>query len=123
MNRLLEPLFGEEKDMAVAWLRFFWREDPVEGATVAVKRVREMLAGKADRKKVVEWVDKMSLTPKAIERDEGDLYPAQMRPFVRFGAIAAVYKAMGDDAKTEEYLRKTAEKCLHLLRGSCWVTF
>jgi tetratricopeptide (TPR) repeat protein len=107
---LLEPVFGDNKEVAEAWWQLFRRELPDEAPAIAMKRVRDILSGKLDAKKLDEWIGKM-----AKERPVDPDLDRRPRPGVRSrfsgpDAVAAAYRATGDAAKTEQYLKQAAEK-------------
>lgn len=120
LTQLLEPVFGDDKEIALTWWRLFRSAKPDEDALLAMKRLREMLNGKLAEKDFVEWVGKMEKSPMPSIRPPFDAPPAlpidpATQPDGRarhrgLDAIAVAYRARGDDKKSEEFLKKSAER-------------
>jgi len=117
VSAFFEALFGEQKSAASVWWNFFRANAPDEKPAVAMKRVRDILAGKLDpdkgkaKKLLDEWAAKWE---KAAASNPDPQQPrGRGRGHARlhaYPAIAAAYRALGDEAKTENYLRQAAEK-------------
>ncbi len=109
---LLEPIFGDDYDAVRAWLTQFEREFPIEPTATAIKRVNDILTGKLDKRKLEEWIAVLLKTQpdNMVDKQRN----ATRRPPTRTGLssldlAASAYRAIADDAKTEEYLKKAAE--------------
>lgn len=112
MRGVLEPLFGDDKESALMWWELFRKDAANEEAPVAMKRVRELLLGKLPRKELDEWIAKMLKAepdgpPPVQEGFQPVRGPARFR---HLDAVAAAYQAIKDTDKTQEFLRKAAEK-------------
>jgi tetratricopeptide (TPR) repeat protein len=106
----LESIFGEDQDVAHAWLTLFRRELPNEAPAVAIKRISDILAGKLDKKTLDEWIGRiLKKTPPGIVLD-GVVSSLIDRRDDPLSVVAAAYRSIADDAKTEEFLKKAAEK-------------
>lgn len=117
-TQLLEPIFGDDKIVALTWWRLFRNDKPEEDPAVAMKRVREIMSGKLEAKKFDDWVARMEKSPPTNIGGRGELPPNIDLGIDRLSAsrsrgldaIAAAYRARGDDKKAEEFLKKSAEK-------------
>ena len=110
-DALLEPIFGDDKDVALMWWKLVRRELANDDPALAMKLVRDILSGKLDRKKLDEWLVKMAKEQQPIGKS--DEIPIGRRNvshdlWMPSVAVAAVYRALKDDAKTEEFLKKAA---------------
>lgn len=117
LNQLIEPLFGDNKDIALEWWKLFRIAKPEEDPIVAMKRVREMTNGKLDPKQFDEWIVRMEKSPPGPIIPRGGEVPPPIDPRLQAGnrnrgldAIALAYRTRGDEKKAEEYLKKSAEK-------------
>ena len=95
--KLLKPIFGDDAATAQIWLSVFKYEDSDDVA----ERVSAIFAGTIDRKKLAEWIDKMLKEFAAADR---------IPHFDNVDAVAAAYKAIGDEVKANEFLKFAAEK-------------
>jgi tetratricopeptide (TPR) repeat protein len=111
---LLQPIFGDNNDVAQAWLALFFSELPSEKPELALQRVSDILEGKLEPNKLDVWIDKIvkaSAAPVAPVDPRRGLPSMSRRHQPRYlDAAAAAYKAVGNEAKTEEFLKKAAER-------------
>ena len=98
VDDLLKPIFGDNASFVPTWLSLFKNEDPA----VALRRIHKIFAGKTERKQLVEWCDNLI--------KEHNLGTGQISHFEGVDAVAAAYKAIGDTAKADEYLKLAVEK-------------
>jgi hypothetical protein len=119
---LFEPVFGDDKDLAQAWWRLFRKEKPDEAPADAMKRIREIIAGKLDRKALDEWAGKMAkFAPDKVDLDRRGIPIEASRSFNRgFDAVAAAYRAAGEDTKAEEFYKKAAAQSPSMER---WLSY
>lgn len=110
-KELLEPIFGDDYKVAWVWWNLFRRELPNEEPVKAMRRVRDVFAGKLERDKLNEWVAKLEKGVEAVPTELRRMLPERgPRPkHTRLDAAAAAFRAAGDDAKTAEYLKKSAQ--------------
>ncbi|MCE9530493.1 MAG: hypothetical protein K8T89_05090 [Planctomycetes bacterium] len=111
-GNLLEPIFNDNKDIAMAWWVLFRKHDPKEDAVLAMKRVRDILVGKLERKQADDWIEKMLKEPmdQRPNVDRRELRIDTRSGSKKLDAVAAAYRALKDEVKSEEFLRKAAEK-------------
>jgi tetratricopeptide (TPR) repeat protein len=106
--QLAEPIFSSDKAAAQAWWLLIRKDKPNEEPGIAMKRVRDILAGKLERAKLDEWLPKMALQtkdPVVNETPRDDQTRVQS-----FNALAIACRAAGDDKLAEEYLKAGAAK-------------
>ncbi len=110
-DRLFEPIFGSDMTVARSWWNLFRKTAPNEKPAVAMKRVRDILAGKLDKKVFDELIAKMEKSPaNQPELNRRGRVVSSGGRFANMDAVAAAYRAVGDEAKTEHALRMAAEK-------------
>jgi hypothetical protein len=112
IETLLDPLFSDEKAVAEAWWMLFRKEQAMEDSSLAMKRLQNIMAGKLAKKDLEAWTAKMQKEP-IRQQVEFDRRGRQISSGIRnhsIDAVAGAWRAAGDDAKAEEFLKQAAQK-------------
>ncbi len=109
-GQLLQPMFGDNNYVAQAWLAHFFSETPNEKPEVALKRVTDILAGKLEPKKLEVEIENIVKASGAAAGESRVRSVSSRHYLLYIDAAAAAYKAVGNEAKTEEFLKKAAQK-------------
>jgi tetratricopeptide (TPR) repeat protein len=106
---LMRPIFGDDANVAQSWLILFERELLNDDPAVAMKRVSDILVGKLNKSKLDECISKIVKDPPEEEGLGSFGRSPQRSRSNGLAAVAAAYKAIGDEKKTEECLRKSVD--------------
>ncbi len=110
-SEILDPLVGDNKQVALLWWQAYRLDKPDEDAAKRLNRVLEFTDGKADKKKAEHLAGLIEKLREAFKT--GQELPPQLQivitgPSLDF-AIAQMYRAVGHNEKAEKFFKKIAD--------------